>query len=46
MRLVDEMKISGTYEVYPDIAGLPPGNYKVKLISEDGFDMKSMVIVR
>lgn len=46
MRLVDEMKVSGTYEVYPDIAALPPGNYKVKLISEDGFDMKSMVIVR
>lgn len=46
MQLVDEAKVSGIYEVYPDIAGLPPGKYEVKLIAEDGFDMKSLIIVR
>jgi photosystem II stability/assembly factor-like uncharacterized protein len=46
MQLLDESKVSGIYELYPDIAGLPPGRYEIKLIAEDGFDMKPLVIVR
>lgn len=46
MQLINETKVSGTYEFYPDIAGLPPGRYQIKLMTEDGFDMKPLVILR